>query len=653
MADKKQDYGASSIVVLEGLEPVRKRPGMYIGTTSQAGVNHCLQEIVDNSIDEALAGFCQNIRIVIQKDGYMTVYDDGRGIPVDIHPQYKVSALELALTKLHAGGKFEGTAYKVSGGLHGVGASVVNALSEHLIVEVRKDGALYRQEYKRGIPISPLKSYKESILGFVQENGTACSFKPDAQIFKETIEINYPLFKKLVKERAYLVSGIYFRIENQVIDDKEAYFFDSGIVSLVYDLNREKKVLHDAIYFKKQSEDKDKELEVAIQFNDSINESVQSYVNVINTIEGGTHLTGFKTALTRVINNYAKKNIPEKDYKDAFTADDIKEGLTAVVYVKMSSTNLQFEGQTKTKLGNSEIQTFVQQATNEYLDVYFEEHPREAKEILGKIMLAQKARFAAKAAKDAVLRKGAFEGLGLPGKLADCQEKDPILSELFIVEGDSAGGSAKQGRDRKFQAILPLRGKILNTERAYLDKVLGFKELKDLVIALGMGIGEQLDYSKLRYHKIVIMTDADVDGAHIRTLILTFFFRHLPVVLTKGHVYIAQPPLFKLTHGKKTAYAYSDQERDKAMEEWIKASIKDGKKLERESIVIQRYKGLGEMNPEQLWETTMNPAHRSMKVVSVSDAQETDQVFSMLMGDEVPPRKKFIITHAKLANLDI
>ncbi|MFO0703817.1 MAG: DNA gyrase subunit B [Patescibacteria group bacterium] len=653
MANKNSDYGASSIVVLEGLEPVRKRPGMYIGTTSQQGVNHCLQEIVDNSIDEALAGFCKNVRIVIQEDGYMTVYDDGRGIPVDINPKYKVSALELALTKLHAGGKFEGSAYKISGGLHGVGASVVNALSSHVIVEVRKEGKLYRQEYKRGIPQGPLKVFKESMLGFDVKNGTAYSFLPDPEIFKETTEINYNSFKKLIKERAFLVSGLSFKIENKKNGDRCAYLFDSGIISLVNDLNRDKKTHHDVIYFKKQSAEGDKEVEIAIQFNDGISETVQTYVNVINTTEGGTHLTGFKTALTRVINSYAKKNLAEKDYKESFTADDIKEGLTAVVYVKMPSTNLQFEGQTKTKLGNSEVQTFVQQVTGEYLDVYFEEHPKEAKEILGKINLAQKARLAAKAAKDAVLRKGAFEGLGLPGKLADCQEKDPTHSELFIVEGDSAGGSAKQGRDRKFQAILPLRGKILNTEKAYLDKVLGFREIKDLVIALGMGIGETVDYGKLRYHKVVIMTDADVDGAHIRTLILTFFFRHMPDVLAKGHVYIAQPPLFKITHGKKMEYAYSEEQRDQIMDKWEKTSATDNKKFDREAVVVQRYKGLGEMNPEQLWETTMNPNNRSMKVVTVEDAQEADHVFSMLMGDEVPPRKKFIISHAKLANLDI
>lgn len=653
MAKNNSDYEGSSIVVLEGLEPVRKRPGMYIGTTSQQGVNHCLQEIVDNSIDEALAGFCKNVRIVIEENGYMTVYDDGRGIPVDTNAKYKVSALELALTKLHAGGKFEGSAYKISGGLHGVGASVVNALSSHVIVEVRIDGKLYRQEYKRGIPQGPLKTFKDSLLAFDAKSGTAYSFIPDTEIFKETIEVNYNQFKKLVKERAFLVNGISFKMENKKTGDRTEYLFDSGIVALVNDLNRDKKILHDVIFFKKQSAEADKEVEIAIQFHDGMNETVQTYVNVINTIEGGTHLTGFKTALTRVINAYAKKNLSEKDFKESFTADDIKEGLTAVIYVKMPSTNLQFEGQTKTKLGNSEVQTFVQQVTGEYLDTYFEEHPKDAKDILGKISLAQKARLAAKAAKDAVLRKGAFEGLGLPGKLADCQEKDPALSELFIVEGDSAGGSAKQGRNRRFQAILPLRGKILNTERAYLDKVLGFKEIKDLVIALGMGIGETVDYTKLRYHKVVIMTDADVDGAHIRTLILTFFFRHLVDVVAKGHVYIAQPPLFKLTHGKKMAYAFSNQERDVKMDEWIKTGKADGKKIDKDSIVVQRYKGLGEMNPEQLWETTMNPDFRAMKKVGIDDAQEADHVFSMLMGDEVPPRKKFIITHAKMANLDI
>lgn len=645
MAKTKQDYGAESIVVLEGLEPVRKRPAMYIGTTSQVGVNHCLNEIVDNAIDEALAGYCHNVLVTLDENKYMTVYDDGRGIPIDKVAKYNVSALELVMTKLHAGGKFGQGAYKVSGGLHGVGASVVNALSEHVIVEVKRDGQLYRQEYKKGIPIAPIAKTKQSVLNFPFENGTAYSFIPDKEIFQETIEINYANFKKQVKERAYLVPSVYFKIVNNKVNDRVSYFFDGGIISLLRDINRGKKVLHDSVFIRKQADDK--EIEVAIQYNDSINENIYSFVNVINTHEGGTHLTGFRSALTKSINAYAKKILSEKDIAEGLTGDDVKEGLAAIVYIKMPSTNLQFEGQTKTKLGNSEVQTIVQQAVGEYLDVYFEENPRVAREIIGKIVLAQKARLAAKAAKEAVLRKGALEGATLPGKLADCQEKDPALSELFIVEGDSAGGSAKQGRDRKFQAILPLRGKILNTERAYLDRVLSFKELKDLVIALGMGIGENIDYQKLRYHKVVIMTDADVDGEHIRTLILTFFFRHLPDVVQKGHVFIAQPPLYKIQVGRNVAYAFSDEERDKHIAKMTKVN---GKVL---SATIQRYKGLGEMNPDQLWETTMNPENRMMKQVTINDAVEADFVFTMLMGDEVPPRKKFIITHAKMANLDV
>ena len=639
---KKSGYGAESIVVLEGLEPVRKRPAMYIGTTSQPGINHCLNEIIDNAIDEALAGFCKNIHIIINGTGYLTIFDDGRGIPVDKIPKYKISALEIVMTKLHAGGKFQVGAYKVSGGLHGVGASVVNALSSHFIVEVKLGGHLYRQEYKKGNPLYPVKKVSQSILNFPFDNGTAVSFLPDNEIFKETTELHYPTLKKQVKERAYLIKSIYFRIYHNQTKEKIAYYFDGGIISLIRDINRGKKTLHNTVYIHKQIDDK--EVEVAIQYNDSINEHVYSFVNVINTHEGGTHLTGFRSALTKSVNNYAKKVLSEKEAGDALTGDDIKEGLSAVVYVKMPATNLQFEGQTKSKLGNSEVQTIVQQAVSEYLDVYFEENPKVGRDILSKIFLAQKARLAAKAAKEAVLRKGALEGATLPGKLADCQERDPAKSELFLVEGNSAGGTAKNGRDRKYQAILPLRGKILNTERAYLDRVLSFKELKDLVIALGTGIGENVDYAKLRYHKIVIMTDADVDGEHIRTLILTFFFRHLPDIINKGHMYIAQPPLYKIQSGKKINYAYTDEEKDKLVNSLTQ---------EHNNLIIQRYKGLGEMNPEQLWETTMNPQNRILKLVTIADAQETDYVFSMLMGEEVPPRKKFIITHARLANLDI
>jgi len=643
MANQGSDYGADSIVVLEGLEPVRKRPGMYIGSTSQLGVNHCLNEIVDNSIDEALAGFCKDVTIVVEENGYFTVHDNGRGIPVDIIPKYKTSALEIVMTKLHAGGKFNQGAYKISGGLHGVGASVVNALSDHVIIEVKIKGKLYRQEYKRGIPQYKVKVVSDSKLHSPFENGTSVSFLPDASIFNETIEINYSAFKKQIKERAYLIKNVYFRIRNNKTNNRTAYYFDGGILSLLRDMNRGKKTIHDPIFISKSVEDK--EVEVAIQFNDSMVENIHSFVNVINTQEGGTHLTGFRIALTKAINTYAKKELAEKDLGEALTGEDVKEGLTAVVYVKMPSTNLQFEGQTKTKLGNSEVQALVQQAVSEYLDVYFEEHPKVAKEILGKILLAQKARLAAKAAKEAVLRKGALDGASLPGKLADCQERDPVKSELFMVEGNSAGGTAKMGRDRRFQAILPLRGKILNTERAYLDKVLAFKEIKDLVIALGMGIGETIDYKKLRYHKIVIMTDADVDGEHIRTLLLTFFYRHIPHIIQNGHLYIAQPPLFKIQYGKKVYYAYSEEEKDKL--------IATQSKSQSSQPNIQRYKGLGEMNPEQLWETTMDPKVRVLKQVTIDDAEEVNYVFTMLMGDEVPPRKKFITSHAHLAELDV
>ncbi len=637
---QKNDYGADSITVLEGLDPVRKRPGMYIGTTSQPGVNHALNEIVDNGIDEALAGYATSIRIVVEANDYMTVFDDGRGIPIEIVDKYKKSALELVMTMLHAGGKFGQGAYKVSGGLHGVGASVVNALSEHLIAEVKREGKVYRQEYVRGIPKYDVKEVETSMLNMPFANGTAISFKPDAEIFKETIEINYSKFKKQIKEKAYLIPHVMFHIENKKEIDKTAYYFEGGIQSLIRDMNKGKKTIHDPIYLK--DADGDIEIEVAIQFNDSLIENVHTFVNVINTVEGGTHLTGFRSALTKSINTYASKVLSEKDFKENFSGNDIKEGLSAVVYVKMSSNDLQFEGQTKTKLGNSEVQSVVQTKVNSYLDVYFEENPREGREIIAKILLAQRARFAAKAAKDAVLRKGALEGSALPGKLADCQEKDPAKSEIFIVEGDSAGGSAKGGRNRKNQAILPLFGKILNTERYRLDRVIGSDKFKDLIVALGSGIGEQFELSKARYHKIIIMTDADIDGSHIKTLYLTFFFRHLTPLVENGFVYVAVPPLFKASKGKQKLYLYTDADL-----------VKFSAEHKNENWIIQRFKGLGEMNSEELWETTMNPDTRILKQITVEDNEEADETFTMLMGEEVPPRKKFITTHAKLADLDV
>lgn len=637
---KNNDYSGDSIKVLEGLEPVRKRPAMYIGSTSLEGVYHCLAEIVDNGIDEALAGFASEIKIKLGKDNYITVMDDGRGIPVDVNPKYGISALELVMTKLHAGGKFDGKTYKVSGGLHGVGASCVNALATHLIAEVKRDGKIYRQEYKIGAPQGKLEEVKESKLGITSESGTAISWLPDESIFKQGIELAFKEVNKRVKDRAYLIPSVMFTIYDEKNDLSSGYYFDGGILSLLRDLNTNKTTLHDPLYHRSQVDDV--ELEVALQYNDGVSENVLSFVNVINTKEGGTHLTGFKSSLTRAVNSYGKNEGILKD--TTLSGDDTREGLTAIVYIKMPSSNLQFEGQTKTKLGNPEVQSVVQQEMNKFFDRTFEEQPRIAREIIGKIILAQKARLAAKAAKDAVLRKGALDGASLPGKLADCQEKDPAKSELFIVEGDSAGGSAKQGRDRKFQAILPLRGKILNSEKAYLDKVLNFREIKDLVIALGMGIGDSVDYDKLRYHKIVIMTDADVDGEHIMTLILTFFFRHLRSIIEHGHLYLAQPPLYKVKIGKKEWYAYNEKER----EEIIKKH-----RTNDQNVGIQRYKGLGEMNPDQLYNTTMDPEKRMMKQVTINDAEEADKIFSVLMGDQVPPRRKFIQSHAQYAELDI
>jgi DNA gyrase subunit B len=636
----KNAYSGDQIVVLEGLEPVRKRPAMYIGTTSLAGVHHCLNEIIDNSIDEALAGFAHNVWVTLNKDGSATVIDDGRGIPVDEVPKYKTSALEIVMTKLHAGGKFEGKAYKVSGGLHGVGASVVNALSTLMEVRVQRDGKIYEQSYKRGVPTAPVKA-----TGKTDKTGTQTTFYPDAEIFKEGTDLVFETVKKQVRDRAYLVAKLAFHLKDDRSGETANFYFEGGILSLVKALNRNKETLHTPIFITKTSADGEQIVEVALQYNDSFSETVESYVNVIPTPEGGTHLTGFRMALTRAINDYAKKIGATKNGEENIIGEDTREGLTAVVYMKMASQNLQFEGQTKGKLGNAEVQPFVQSAVKEGLDTFFEENPGDAKSILEKVFLASKARLAAKAAKDAIIRKGALEGASLPGKLADCQSKDATQSELFIVEGDSAGGSAKQGRDRKFQAILPLRGKVLNTERARLDKIIEFEELKALVIAMGMGIADNLHPEKLRYHRIIIMTDADVDGEHIMTLLLTFFYRHVPYVVEHGHLFIAQPPLYKISSGKNAWYAYSDDERDTILKEH-KTELKG-------TPNIQRYKGLGEMNPEQLWETTMNPANRVIRQVNVADIPDADQVFTTLMGEEVSARKRFIQTHAKSATLDI
>ncbi len=642
-----QDYSAQQIQVLEGLEPVRKRPGMYIGSTDLIGLHESLREIIDNAVDEALAGFAKNVWISLNSDGSASVSDDGRGIPVDMMPQYKKSALEIVMTKLHAGGKFGGGAYKISGGLHGVGAAVVNALSKDLWVEVRKGKSVYRQEYAIGKPKGDVAITKNSLTPTIfptrpDTDGTTVTFFPDTTIF-QTGEFDFEMIKKMLRERAYLVPKLFFHFEDhREGKEKEiSYYFEGGITALVEKINENKEPLHEAIAIRKAQGDV--EVEVSLQYNNGYTENVESYVNVINTVNGGTHLTGFRMALTRAINDYGKKIGAFKNEEDNITGDDTREGLTAVVYLKMPGDNIQFEGQTKGKLGNSDIQPLVQSIVKDGLSTYFEENPATGKRILEKVYLAAKARLAARAAKEAILRKGALEGSTLPGKLADCQEKDPSISELYLVEGDSAGGSAKQGRDRKFQAILPLKGKILNTERARLDKMIEHEEVKNLIVALGMGIGDQIRFEKLRYHRIIIMTDADVDGEHIETLILTFFYRHLPEIIKSGYLYIAQPPLYKLTAGKDMRYVYSDDEKDATLKEMATGR----------SVSVQRYKGLGEMNPEQLWETTMNPKNRILKQVAIEDAEEADATFTMLMGDEVPPRKHFIQSNAHMATLDI
>lgn len=678
------EYGAKEIQVLEGLEPVRKRPGMYIGSTDERGLWVMIKEIIDNSVDEAMAGRCSNVWITLHNDDYVTVADDGYGIPWEEHPTMKKSALEVAMTVLHAGGKFGEGAYKVSGGLHGVGASAVNALSEYMRVETKRAGKIHFQEYKQGRPkakVAELTKDSKAPLNYYFEwntkSGVRTTFKADKEIMQAT-DPRLETVRKQIKNRAYLVAGLAFHLYDERADKEYHYYFDSGITALVRHHNKNKNAITtQPVYLHKAIDNID--VEVAIQYTDSFNSTVESYANVQSTDDGGTHLTGFKTALTRSINDYARKQGYLKEKDENLTGDDTLEGITAVVAIKMDSEQLQYESQTKNKLGNAEVAPIVSQVVKEGLDTYFEENPSEGRRIIEKVLLAARARMAARAAKDSVLRKGALEGMTLPGKLADCQEKDPALSEIYIVEGDSAGGSAKQGRDRKSQAILPLKGKILNTERARLDKILEFEEIKALVIALGTGIGEIISYDKLRYHRIILMTDADVDGSHIRTLLLTFIFRYLPELINRGYVYIAQPPLFKVQKGKDVQYAYSDQERDEILKKFkvpvaekptddvalpggqqisssateeIAPEAEEGKK-KIPGIIIQRYKGLGEMNPDQLWETTMNPENRVLKQVTIEDAAAADEVFTMLMGDEVPPRKRFIQTHAKQAILDI
>ena len=635
---KKDQYNAEQIQVLEGLEAVRKRPGMYIGSTGPRGLHHLVYEIVDNSVDEALAGYCKNIHVTIQKDNSIMVEDDGRGLPVDRHPKLGIPAVEVIHTVLHAGGKFGGGGYKVSGGLHGVGASVVNALSTQMIVEVKRDGKIYQQTYQRGKTVTPLTEIGES-----RKTGSKTTFWPDPEIFEE-VEFDFATLEHRLREMAFLNKGIRITLkdEREGKKKKEEFHYEGGIKEFVKHLNANKEPIHpEVIYFELVKQDL--EVEVAMQYTDSYSELVLSYANNINTTEGGTHMAGFKASLTRVFNDYAKKNKILKDNDAALTGDDIREGLTAIVSVKL--TNPQFEGQTKTKLGNSEMRGFVETSTTENLTAFLEENPAQAKIILEKCLRAQRAREAARKARDLTRRKGALESFSLPGKLADCSEKDPSLSEIFLVEGDSAGGSAKEGRDRKRQAILPLRGKILNVEKARLDKILNSEEIKNMITAFGCGIGADFDLEKLRYHKIIIMTDADVDGAHIRTLLLTFFYRYMTPLIENGFVYAAQPPLFRVKKGKETYYTYSEREQEKLMAE---LSEKGSGKAE-----IQRYKGLGEMDAEQLWETTMDFHHRTLIQITLEDATAADEIFTTLMGDKVPPRKKFIEENAVYATLDV
>jgi DNA gyrase subunit B len=633
-ASASETYDAKSIQVLEGLEAVRRRPGMYIGSTDSRGLHHLVWEVVDNSIDEAMAGYATTIRVTIAKDNTVTVEDDGRGVPVGRHPTGK-DALEVVHTVLHAGGKFGGGGYKVSGGLHGVGVSVVNALSEWLRVESARDGGIWVQEYVRGHPTMPVTKIGPQ----GDRRGTRTAFRADPEVFAE-IDYSFDTIAQRLRESAYLTKGIWITLVDERSDRERSFYFEGGLVSFVRYLNRNKEPLHaQPIYVERR--EGTTTIEVAIQYNDSYTETLLAFANNINTVDGGTHVTGFRRALTKSLNDWARRSGLLKDGDANLTGEDVREGLTAVISVKL--TEPQFEGQTKAKLGNAEVAGQVESAVADALSAYLDENPGDGRRIVEKCLTAARAREAARRARDLVIRKGALEGLSLPGKLADCQERDPARSELYIVEGDSAGGSAKQGRDRRFQAVLPLRGKLLNVEKARLDKILASENVKPLIIALGAGIGEGFDISKLRYHKIIIMTDADVDGAHIRTLLLTFFFRHMREVIEHGYLYIAQPPLYRISTGKVTKYAQTERERDRIIKE-----------LGAKSVTVQRFKGLGEMNAEQLWETTMNPDTRTLLRAEIEDAAEADRIFTMLMGERVEPRKDFIKAEArKVRNLDV
>jgi DNA gyrase subunit B len=630
-------YDASSIQVLEGLEAVRRRPGMYIGSTDQRGLHHLVYEAVDNAVDEALQGYGSFIDITIGADHSVTVADQGRGIPVGIMAKEKKSALEVVMTTLHAGGKFGGGGYKVSGGLHGVGISATNALSRWLRAEVRRDGKLYRQEYRQGKPAGGVKE-----IGPAVGTGTTISFLADDAIF-ETLDYSFDTLATRLREIAYLTKGLRIRFRDLRADRELSFYFEGGIVSYVRHLNKHRVALHDRpIYINKQVDRV--EVDVALQYNDSFVESVHSFANNINTVDGGTHMTGFRAALTRTLNEYARRNAILKEKDANLSGEDVREGLTAVVSVKLQEP--QFESQTKSKLGSAEAEGAVKTALNEGLGQFLEENPTVARKIVEKSLIAARAREAARSARDLVIRKGALDGFALPGKLADCQERDPSRSELYVVEGDSAGGSAKQGRDRRFQAILPLRGKILNVEKARLDKMLSSETVRTLITALGCGIGDSFDVGKLRYHRVILMSDADVDGAHIRTLLLTFLFRNMAELITNGHVYMAQPPLYRISHNREKIYVYSDAERDFHLDRLRKGGAREP--------AVQRYKGLGEMNPDELWETTMDPANRTLLQVTIEDAAQSNDTFEMLMGSAVPPRRRFIQTHAKdVVNLDI